>query len=235
MLFTATNAGQPINPLLRLHACDGRTPHCNCTVLTKVDNIKYLGLTIDYRLKWTTHIQNLTNRLRKLIYIFANLRRLMPDQTLIMVYYALCQSLLTYGIAAWGGAFKTNLSPLQTIQNILLRIILKKPRLYPTIQLYQNAMVLNIYHLYLQSILILYQQHPSLRTPIPHSYETRHRTLQSVSVPKVTKTFGQNHFMFHAPKIYNKLPLEIKSITHIHTYKKQISKWLLTLQNTDHT
>lgn len=49
-----------------------------------------------------------------------------------MVYYALVQSILVYGIAFWGSAYQTHVNKLDTTLNALLKYIFNMPRLFPT-------------------------------------------------------------------------------------------------------
>lgn len=66
-------------------------------LLDRVECCKYLGVLIDYNLKWNKHIEYLVNELS--------------------------QSFVNYGIVAWGGAYSNNLNFIQRPQNKLLKII----------------------------------------------------------------------------------------------------------------
>jgi len=115
------------------------------------EKTKYLGVVIDKHLKWSEHINYFVTKLRKLVYKFYTLREILPEKLSILVYKSLVESLLHYGIVAWGGTYKTNLKPLQTIQNYILKIIYKKkqyPTLDPTNQIY-NCNIFNIQQLYI--------------------------------------------------------------------------------------
>lgn len=50
---------------------------------------------------------------------------------MIIVYKALVESLIRYGIIIWGGLYNTALKQLNVIQNFILKIINKKEKRYP--------------------------------------------------------------------------------------------------------
>lgn len=50
----------------------------------KPENIKYLGIIIDQRLKWDSHIDNLIIKMKKLNYFYINSRKILDKQ--ISVY-----------------------------------------------------------------------------------------------------------------------------------------------------
>jgi len=50
---------------------------CTCQTFVKiVKNCKYLGIEMCHNLKWNDHIKFVTNKLRKIMYAFRNLRKL---------------------------------------------------------------------------------------------------------------------------------------------------------------
>lgn len=54
-----------------IHSCNTRGANlklCNCQKITKVTRVKYLGLIIDWNLRWKIHIKNLVMRLRSIIF-----------------------------------------------------------------------------------------------------------------------------------------------------------------------
>ncbi|CAB3223177.1 unnamed protein product [Arctia plantaginis] len=54
------------------HNCPHNSDACTCLSLTRVESIKYLGVFVDHNLDWTTQLESLTSRIRRLIYIFKN-------------------------------------------------------------------------------------------------------------------------------------------------------------------
>lgn len=102
--------------IIQAHCCPIPCDNCQCLKLARATSIKYLGVHIDQFLKWNQQIKSLIPRIIKLIYVFKNLNSIADQSLLIKVYYALCQSILTYCITAWGGCAKTIMKPLEIAQ-----------------------------------------------------------------------------------------------------------------------
>jgi hypothetical protein len=76
-----------------IHNCKTGTTNCSCKPMRMVFSFKYLGITIDFNLKWTEHIQNIKNKLRSLTALFYKIRFL--NKSIIrQIYMALCNSIL---------------------------------------------------------------------------------------------------------------------------------------------
>lgn len=90
--------------------------------------VKYLGMHLDRRLTWTTHIKTkrklLNHRLHQLRPL---LKSNLPIQKKILIYKLLLNPIATYGIHFWGTAKNSNLKNLQAFQSISLRIITNAP------------------------------------------------------------------------------------------------------------
>ncbi|CAB3251301.1 unnamed protein product [Arctia plantaginis] len=99
---------------------------------------------MDSRLRFHEHISTLSGRMRKLIYVFKNLRQVADDKLRRSVYFALAQSLLTYCITTWGGAPRSTLLELERAQRAVLKVSLTLPFRYPTSLLYKKAKVLTV-------------------------------------------------------------------------------------------
>lgn len=52
----------------------------NCLNIEKVDSIKYLGLFIDFQLKWVSHISYILRLSRKFFFVFYDLRYIFNNQ-----------------------------------------------------------------------------------------------------------------------------------------------------------
>lgn len=72
-----------------------------------------------------------------------------------MVYFAMTQSLLQYGITAWGGEGLrvVTYNKLLTEQNSIIKIIFKKPNTFPSDYLSKDLKVLNIQQLFYRNSL----------------------------------------------------------------------------------
>lgn len=77
--------------------------------INRVNSYKYLGVTIDYNVKWNEHTDTIVKKIIYLPYVFYKLAKIMDIKTLSMVYYALFHSVINYGIIAWGGSYKNSL------------------------------------------------------------------------------------------------------------------------------
>jgi hypothetical protein len=84
-------------------------------------SFKYLGITIDFNLKWTEHIQNIKNKIRSLTALFYKIQFL--NKSIIkQIYMALCNSIPLYGITCWGGSNRTNINTLYITQKMIIII-----------------------------------------------------------------------------------------------------------------
>ena len=97
--------------------------------IEQTKSIKYLGILIDDKLKWHEHIDFVANNLSAANEILCKLRRYVPQNALISVYYSLAYSYLQYAILCWGNASTKELKKLQVRQNRLVKTITNSVRL----------------------------------------------------------------------------------------------------------
>ena len=74
------------HPSTKAHSCCNEIVF-NGTTILKSSSIKYLGLIIDDRLSWETHINDLCNTLVKYIGIFYHIRNFLPKSAALQIYY----------------------------------------------------------------------------------------------------------------------------------------------------
>lgn len=223
--FSISSASQPsVNRSLTMHCCEHK---CNCQSLERVDNIKYLGLIIDKYLKWNDHITVLTNKIRKLAYIFKTLRNMLDKVTLKSVYYALVQSLLSYNVVCWGSCHKTVLEPLNVAQKLILKIMYKKCFLYSSHLLYSESKIMTVRQLYI--IQALCKFFSNIDTAIRSQQVRNTRMGSSLMYRPVNNrtSFGQRSFFCKAPLLYNRLSDNIKTIDTLNLFKKMVKNSML--------
>ena len=74
--------------------------------LCEVNVASFVGLQIDNHLTWKPHIQMITSCVRKKVGILFRLRHFVPQNILILLYKALIQPHISYGIEVWGSTIK---------------------------------------------------------------------------------------------------------------------------------
>ena len=87
------------------------------------DSVKYLGVIIDNKLIWKTHIEYICSKIAKGLWALTRLKKYVSKQTLIQIYYSMIYSHLRYCITTWGSASKTTLMPLIKLQKRIVRTI----------------------------------------------------------------------------------------------------------------
>lgn len=226
--FSPVMASQPdTNFKLVAHQCGSYDNQaCNCIILSRTHKTKYLGVIIDANLSWTYHIESLTARVRKLIYVFKKLRSGADQLTLKTVYYALAQSIMSYCISAWGAAGKTFMLRLERSQRAILKVMAFKPRLFPTVEIYNLWQVLSIRKLYVLSAII--RKHS--QTQYDPQIMTRRRFDLVCKGDSVTLSTLARYYYFISPILYNRINriLNIYPLS-IVACKYKIINWLKTL------
>jgi len=88
------------------------------------DNLKYLGVLLDKKLSWKSHVQKVKTQLSRACGILSKLKH----YTTLPVLKVVCNSLLihpylNYSILNWGRASNATIQPLIKLQNIAIKII----------------------------------------------------------------------------------------------------------------
>ena len=91
--------------------------------ITQVSETKFLGIIIDDKLTWDSHIKNLSRKLSSATGILNRIKDNIPSELHKSLYHTLFESHLSYGITAWGGVSDTKLKPLFKVQKKCIRIL----------------------------------------------------------------------------------------------------------------
>ena len=76
----------------------------NDQIIDQVCTYKYLGITIDEKLHWSDHINNIKSKANKRLYFVRKLGQFKVDRTLITLFYkSVIESVLFFCITCWGG------------------------------------------------------------------------------------------------------------------------------------
>ena len=108
-----------------LSKCDALNLKIRDIRIDKVKNTKYLGINIDNELRWDVQIENMCQKLSKLIGFLGRLRHVTNESSLNTIYKIVILPHFDYGDVVWQSASKKYLFPLQKLQNRAGRIVMK--------------------------------------------------------------------------------------------------------------
>lgn len=115
--------------------------------LPQSDVAKYLGMHLDRRQTWRTHIQKkrdeLNARYRTLLWLMGRHSRLSVNNKLL-TYKSVLKPVWTYGLELWGTASNSNLEILQRFQNAVFRTIINAPWFVKVTEVHDYVKMLTI-------------------------------------------------------------------------------------------
>lgn len=198
-----------------------------CFTVENVPVFKYLGLNIDSKLNWSVHTSLLKKYLLTTTYIMYHLGQFCSRKLLETIYYGVVQSKLQYGLVCWGGTYSNNLQPLILVQKHILRIIWKKRRREHSFGLFCNSKILPLKHLYFYKVLkIFYERSGNLLNQNLTAYELRSNERFLATIPAHHNHRFLNFYSSVAPRLFNRLPLELRSTRKSFTFNREIKRWL---------
>ena len=124
----------------------------NDTQITVTDQTKFLGVILDQKLQWKTHIQYIASKISRGIGIINKARYKVDTQTMVLMYYMFIYPYLIYNNIVWGNAAKTHLDKLLILQKRVVRIICHLGYRDHTEISFNQLEILNIYKLYIYNL-----------------------------------------------------------------------------------
>ena len=91
--------------------------------VSQVTTAKSLGVTIDNKLDWRSHIDKLTRKVASGTGAIKRIRHLVPQATLLLIYQALIQPHFDYFNFVWGNCGITLQNKVQKLQNRAARVL----------------------------------------------------------------------------------------------------------------
>lgn len=189
--------------------------------IKKTDNVKYLGVTLDEKLRWDHHISNFKKSLSKTCGIAYKLRHFVPLSVLKIIYFSLFQSKIQYSVLNWGRATPTLLSPIQVMQNKYIKASLFLPQQTATNSLYEKFNVLKLSDIIkLECACFMYKfinkmlpkEFENYYTNLKdiHQHNTRQKKTQELYLPQCKSNTDKIMLQYLGVKVWSEIPLLIK-------------------------
>ena len=154
------------------------------------------------------------------------------------IYYSLAYSHMIYGVSIWGGTYSKYLHRLIIIQKRLIRTMSNVDRRHHTAELFRDLKCLkfnNIYRYFISLLAYKCIRHNYVEgvcNPVAHQHRTRFAAF-NMTLPWAPTNLTQMSVMYNTPKIWNSLPVELKNLLTLNSFKYNLKKYLLNIQQNE--
>lgn len=189
---------------------------------------KCLGMTLDDKVSWKSHVQNVSKCLGQKIKSLRRLKGLAPSVLENIYFKGLLPSAI-YGLVVWGSCSNNALSPLERVHRRAAKLIHNIPTSIPEDQILDKAKWKDIEYLYKRRVACLthkayYGEAPEEINCLIKKSEAK-RSLRDnlkIELPRSRTELGKRSFKRHAAIIWNSLPTVVKRSSSIYSFKNQI-------------
>lgn len=193
--------------------------------------ITTLGLTLDSNLSFSSHINSVSKSCYFHIKALRHIRSSLPDDVCANVAAAIVQSRLDYANSLLYKAADRHLNSLQRVQNCLARVVLpnssslSSPHLLYTLHWLPVNRRIDFKIAVLTYNTLLFHQPAYIADLV--SYYVPSRALRSsdhalLCQPRTRTAFGSRAFSSAAPRVWNAIPLNIRLLPSLNTFKRQL-------------
>lgn len=195
--------------------------------LKRLSTIKYLGLHLDENMRWNKHMAHTEKKIAAVNGVLWKLRDYLPQQTKKLIYDSLLQPHLNYMTPLWGLASCKAINHAQILQNRALRNVYNLEWRINRVEMYTHKVES---HLPIRGLTVLNtatymykNQHGLTHSNIQftQSRETHKRILRNSNDlrPSSARTnYGLKSIESFGPKVFNKVPANIKKSAHQHQF-----------------
>jgi Reverse transcriptase (RNA-dependent DNA polymerase) len=190
-----------------------------------VEHAAFLGLTVDYKLKWAEYVQKICGRLSTSCFVLSKVIKRCNPNVARMVYFAFCQSIIQYGILFWGNA--TSIMSIFRLQKRAVRTLAHLHHRASCRKTFASLGIITVAGLYILEIAMFVNDNPQHfpRNESLHNHNTRHRSdlHQQHSRLKISN----DDPLQAGIKVFNHLPQGIKAKIGRSGFKNDVKSWLL--------
>ena len=208
--------------------------------LNRAANAKILGLTIDDKLTFKEHINNLVSRLSRYLYMLIKLRNFVPLYILRKLYYSLIHPHLLYCLPIYGTTSNSVIHPVIVTQKRFIRLISNTRDFYRYTQpLFKNLKILQFKDLLNISLLkeihkiihnnacdfLLANFHSNQARRVANQINLRNNTYINPPFCRLKK--ATQSVSYKAAKLYNSMPQDIKTENSTKSFTKKLKTYYL--------
>jgi len=194
--------------------------------LNNLNENKFLGISLDNKLKFDSHIRLLCNKLASNCYALKIIAREVEFGIARNTYFALIESHLRYGLCFWGACTNQLFMSVFILQKRAIRYICKVGIRDSCRELFITYKILTLPSLFiLETVCLIYKKYRSLNIGDRHQYSSRR--VNDVILPVPSNSLVKRSFIFDGRRMFNHLPADIKEVRSNRVFRKRVKRLLV--------
>ena len=205
--------------------------------LKQIENVKYLGLSIDSKLQWHNHINNVCKTVTKKLGMMNRTSQYVNKETLVQIYKSFIMPSFDYADTVWHGCSKYLQHKLQVLQNRAARIIeqnfdfvntrgldlIKNLKLQSTVER-RNFRICTLIFKCIHGNVPSYLSDQIVMACDIHKYGTRQAESMNIYVKPAVSDCLRKSFFHLGTTLWNSLPYYVKESETIDMFKTNYLK-----------
>lgn len=192
------------------------TPECVQEILNDfnislTNNVKFLGVSLDSKLTWNVHLDEVTKKLCSATYAIKKIKELVGRNAARDVYFAYFHCIMTYGTLFWGTAASAN--RVFILQKRAVRYILGLNQMDSCRQRFKELGIMTMTGEFIFQNLVYVRENVSKIKAKSDIHNVNTRNKDRLVVPKTRLAKVLKSYYCTAVKLYNKIPLDIKNMS----------------------
>lgn len=189
MVFTYRDTAQLINP----------------------SSVSFLGVLLDQRLTWESHIDKLSKKLSKNLYLLRKLHNIIPLSAVKTCYFSLFYSVFKYAILSWGHCAHSG--RIFSLQRHAVRAMCGLSFRTGVKEMFVMLGILTVPSVYILECLIFMKVRMEDYQLVSDTHQYPTRRSADIKVSYLRLTHSRCAHNYYGPKFYNKLPETIRKMS----------------------
>ena len=189
--------------------------------------VKNVGVWLDEQLNLKKHINKIVSHCFKLLKDIGRVRNVLTEKHTEMLVHAVSSSRLDYCNSLYINMNKDNIFKLQKVQNAAARLVTRRRKRDSISGTLANLHWLNVEsRIIFKVILLVYKSiHGQCSENLTLSYKQyncRPDDYLQLELKMVKTKYGRRTFTYAGPRLWNALPLQIRTIDNVNVFKRQL-------------
>lgn len=197
---------------------------CEKEKLAETNSITFLGLLLDDKCTWNSHVNKVCSKINRFIYPLWRIPKISNRATALKAYHGYVVSNLRYGIIVWGNSVTINKAFIA--QKRCVRAICGLRPETSCKPFFKELKLLTVPSLYLYEVSVFVKSHMYQFQKKEYYKNSVSRRPDKLWLPPCRTRQRQNNSYHMCIRIYNKLPEDMKKLN-LNQFRKSLRDWLI--------